>query len=329
MDAPTLPDGPSALAELVQAHAGVAVSAEDMEMVAEGASGRCIMRTHRCPGVIGIYWTDARADNAAFVPAARGLHRAGVAVPAVLAERALGGGCGACLVEDLGTKSLLSLREAPAAERAAAYRAALRTLHRLHHTCPDWELQPPFDAALYRWEQDYFATHFLGRHLGRPEAAGFADTAACRELAAWLGELPRMPVHRDCQSQNIILCCGEACFIDFQGMRMGRPEYDLASLLYDPYMQLPAAERDELLAYYLSLGADYVRPDALTACGLQRLMQALGAFANIGYNRGHAWYRSLIPRGAAMLAELARSVPAHSPASPLALCLDSLDISSN
>jgi aminoglycoside/choline kinase family phosphotransferase len=44
-------------------------------------------------------------------------------------------------------------------------------------------------------------------------------------------------VHRDFQSQNIIARSGHAYLIDFQGMRPGLAEYDLASLLFDPYVR--------------------------------------------------------------------------------------------
>ena len=57
-------------------------------------------------------------------------------------------------------------------------------------------------------------------------------------------------MHRDFQSQNIILREGQAYLIDFQGMRPGLAEYDLASLLYDPYVSLTNAERGELKNFY-------------------------------------------------------------------------------
>lgn len=44
-----------------------------------------------------------------------------------------------------------------------------------------------------------------------------------------------MPRPRDSQSQNVHIHAGKTWLIDFQGMRGGRPEYDLASLVYDGY----------------------------------------------------------------------------------------------
>lgn len=303
------------LARMVQDYTGVPTAAADMAPVASGASGRSIMRAH---GVLGIHWTAARADNNDFLPAARELAAAGIRVPAILAEQTLAEGCGACLVRDLGERDILSLKNAPWAEKRAAYAAALRTLRPLYDSFrPQRDMQPPFDAALYRWEQEYFAEHFIARHLGG-DAAGFLAHPALRELADWLAALPRVPVHRDCQSQNIMLAEGEAWLIDFQGMRYGREEYDLASLLCDPYMELSSAERAELLGVRASLGAPALDPAIFCACGLQRLMQALGAFANIGYNQHKAWYLDRIPAALSALHELADAAPADSPAAPAA-----------
>jgi N-acetylmuramate 1-kinase len=74
-----------------------------------------------------------------------------------------------------------------------------------------------------------------------------------------------------------------AWMIDYQGLRPGRPEYDLASLLYDPYVTLTAAERAELRDYYFGLraGSD-CHPRLLAMCACQRLMQALGAYGKLG-----------------------------------------------
>lgn len=318
-------DGRAALVKLMQEHTHADVHESQLRMVAEGASGRCIMRSEHpaCEGLIGVYWGPERADNASFLPAAHGLRRAGVQVPEVLAERDLADGYGACLVEDLGRQSLLSLRGEPWAVRYEAYAAALRQLHRLHGVEVDWLLQPPFDVELYLWEQEYFAEHYLKRHRGLDAAAVSrvcGDPAWCA-LAEMLSALPRCPLHRDCQSQNIMMRDGEAWFIDFQGMRYGLPEYDLASLLYDPYMELSVAERAALLEEWQRITCEPLREDVYAACAMQRLMQALGAFANIGYNAHNPWYLQMIPVGERALQQVCASAPKHSLAARLAQCL--------
>jgi aminoglycoside/choline kinase family phosphotransferase len=109
-------------------------------------------------------------------------------------------------------------------------------------------------------------------------------------------------VHRDFQSQNIVIKEGAPCLIDFQGMRFGLPQYDLASLLLDPYVDLSAAEQGELLAFYIGLaraegeGVDEREFHRLFwLCAVQRLMQALGAYGFLGHERGRADFLAHIP----------------------------------
>ena len=314
------------LARMMTQHTGQTVRSTEMQVIAGGASGRCLVRTpgqSAAAGLIGICWTADRADNASFLPAAHGLAKAGIRVPAVRQEWDAGEGCGACLVEDLGEQDLLSLRHAPWEQRRKAYREAFRTLHPLYRLRPDWPLQPPFDTALYRWEQAYFAEHLLGRHLGKNPQA-FLHQKPLEEMADWLAALPRVPIHRDCQSQNIMLRDGEAWLIDFQGMRYGRSEYDIASLLYDPYMALTKEERAELLSLWAEENGSAPDMAIYSACALQRLMQALGAFANIGYNQKKDWYLNLIPTGLRALREAAALAPVGTHASRVAACLQTV-----
>ncbi len=315
----TQPDGATNIATLCQEH-GVQVHVADLQLIVAGASGRVIMRV--CPqgqpcGIIGVHWTAARADNASFVEAAVGLAGLGVRVPQILRYRDEGQGCGTCLVQDLGTVDLLSLKNAPWQECYAAYCSALEGVHTLHTLTPHWPLQPAFDAAMYRWEHGYFAEHFLGRHLGLAVET-FMALPATQQLAASAAALPRVPVHRDFQSQNIMLQNSTAYLIDFQGMRYGLAEYDLASLVFDPYMSLEPQQCDALLAAHEHICGTPLDKNIFYACALQRLMQALGAYANIGYNQNKEWYLNMIPNGVQALRLAASRTPQVSFAYPLA-----------
>ena len=84
-------------------------------------------------------------------------------------------------------------------------------------------------------------------------------------------------------------------------MRFGAGAYDLASLLYDPYVILDESLRGRLAAYYgecFPENADAVR--LLREGAVQRLVQALGAFGRLG---GH--FQKHIPQGLANLLEAA------------------------
>jgi len=317
------PQARTSLAQLMHEHTGRDVSAGDLQLIAAGASGRAIVRHPQLPGIIGIYWTAERADNHSFVPAARGLAKCGVKVPSILAEADCGNGCGACLVQDLGTQDILSLKGTPWTTRIKAYKQAIQAVHSLHSSHPDWELQPGFDAALYRWEQCYFAEHYLQAYCAK-NASDFIQHPAMVNLAEFLAEQPTSPIHRDFQSQNIMLYQGEARLIDFQGMRAGLPEYDMASLLLDPYMELSSAEQAELLLYWEHIRGSRIDRSLYAACALQRIMQALGAYANIGLNQHKEWYLNLIPAGLRALKHAMSLAPAGSPASHAAACLQAV-----
>ena len=122
-------------------------------------------------------------------------------------------------------------------------------------------------------------------------------------------------MHRDFQSQNIVIEDGAACFIDFQGMRPGLPQYDLASLLLDPYVQLTEPERGELLAHYLDglreLGYEPASDFAavLDLCAMQRLMQALGAYGFLGLVKEREHFLTHIPAAMANLRMVVARIP--------------------
>ncbi len=284
--------------------------------IKRGASGRTIVRVKspvREP-FIGIHWTDERADNAQFIPVAHFLRKARLRVPEILHENVKRS---VVLVEDLGDEDLLSFKDRPFDERLPLYRSALEQVDRLFYAKPpkDFELMPPFDAALYRWEQEYFFEHLVEDHLGM-DAGPLRKLPAFGEMAEKLGTVARHLVHRDFQSQNLLVKDGKIWLIDFQGLRRGRQEYDLASLVYDPYLDHSAAERDALLELWEEIADERPEETLFRQCAAQRLMQALGAYGNI-VKRGDDWYRQHIATAARLLGEVTAGTPLEVPLSPV------------
>ena len=193
-----------------------------------------------------------RAENRHYVRIAEFLTEHEIAVPKIYFHDPEEG---LIWIEDLGESDLFSFREESWLGRGALYRSALDEIAKLHELPQsewsklDGEMPPEFNAALYRWEQNYFFENCLGRIFGVDEGTQ-RKWHRCLRLGKSridLAGLPRVLVHRDFQSQNIIVRAGHAYLIDFQGMRPGLAEYDLASLLFDPYMRSSPAEREELL----------------------------------------------------------------------------------
>ncbi|MBJ06459.1 MAG: hypothetical protein CMO40_04975 [Verrucomicrobiaceae bacterium] len=272
-----------------------------LEPIQRGASGRTIVRlkAEGHPTFIGIHYTLEREDNRYFLPVAHFLRKSRLNVPEVLYDNP---GRNIALVEDLGEEDLLSIKDKPWEEREPYYRSALEQLDRLFYTRPpkDLALSAPFSSETYEWEQDYFIENFVEKHLGL-DGAALRDDATLATLRKNLGASHRNLVHRDFQSQNIILHGEKAWLIDFQGLRLGRQEYDLASLLYDPYLDHSGEEQEQLLDLWEDISEERPVPELLRDCAIQRLMQALGAYANILHGRGDDWYAQHIPAAARLL----------------------------
>ena len=276
------------------------------------------------------YESEARPENARYAACAKALAKAHVPVPRVLADDP-----GLLLLEDLGDETLTPERvqaQAEAEARAEAIetlfpthhahahepgecctchahphapsllQAAMTLLARFHHAAVgDLPLEPPFDEALYAWELALFER---GAGPLTPEARRDWERVRAELLAE-----PAVLIHRDFQSTNLLVRGGQVYVIDFQGMRRGPALYDLASCLYDPYVQWHDAQRAEALeAYANASGTPLEQLRArLPYAGIQRLMQAIGAYyrlASVGQTRFLAYLPTARSRAAALAREV-------------------------
>jgi len=279
--------------------------------IEKGGSDRKFYRIHcgadpATAGLILVKYNLEREENRHYVEIAQFLDRQGIRVPKIYFHDPAEG---LIWIEDLGERDLCSYQRETWLVRRAFYESALDEIVKLHSlpesVCVEMKEHLPaeFNAALYRWEQKYFFQNCLGRYFSVSESKRkkLAALPGLCEMAKHLASLPRVLVHRDFQSQNIIIRNGQAHLIDFQGMRPGLAEYDLASLLCDPYVELTEAERTELIAYYReqqlkngnTIDGDF--DFNLRLCAMQRLMQALGAYAFLGLVKGHKHFLQYIP----------------------------------
>ena len=277
----------------------------EIASIEKGGSDRRFYRVSCAPGesLILVKYNLERLENRHYVRIAEFLTEHGIAAPKIYFHDPEEG---LIWIEDLGASDLFSFREDSWLVRGALYRSALDGIARLHELPQsewselDGEMPPEFNAALYRWEQNYFFENCLGRIFGVDEGiqCELASLPALREIADRLAGLPQVLVHRDFQSQNIIVRTGHAYLIDFQGMRPGLAEYDLASLLFDPYVRLSPAEREGLWSYYRErrgLRSATELRERLRLCAMQRLMQALGAYGFLGLVKGNRQFLAHVP----------------------------------
>ena len=294
--------------------------------IEKGGSDRKFYRVRSSPDqtLILVKYNLEREENRHYVEIAQFLEEHAIRAPKIYFHDPAEG---LIWIEDLGERDLFGYRDDSWMVRRAFYESALDEVAKLHRLPEDvcqrikGSLPAEFNEALYRWEQHYFFENCLGLYfkIDEAELAAVAALPALNQIAEQLDRFPRVIVHRDFQSQNIIIRNGQAYLIDFQGMRPGLAEYDLASLLYDPYVDLTSAERGELIAYYCDQQIKNGMPGSgefdsrLQLCAMQRLMQALGAYGFLGLVKGHKDFLRHIPKAIGSLREIVAKIDSLEP----------------
>ncbi len=121
-------------------------------------------------------------------------------------------------------------------------------------------------------------------------------------------------VYRDFQSENILWNGGNFLFIDFQDSFYGFPYYDLASLLEDPYVEIPSSLKVKLLKFYFSNAGDIVLSDyeeflaIYKLFSIIRLLQAHSAYIRLGILKEIRWFKRFISVSEKRLYELFKEV---------------------
>lgn len=206
------------------------------------------------------------------------------------------------LFEDLGDTSLYNWLKFKGKDHIEAmYQKVLDILIKIHHI-PVTDLKECpmriFDYEHFRWETEYFLERFL-KGLRGINARNSALEEELNRLALNADSFFKTIIHRDFQSQNIMIKEDRPRLIDYQGARIGPPAYDVASILWDPYYRLEEKTREKLLRYYIDrikYGLDekgFLR--SLSICLIQRHMQALGAYGFLSVVKGKSFFAKFIP----------------------------------
>jgi len=240
-------------------------------------------------------------DCGPFVHVARLLRDAGVHAPAVLAEDL---SRGFLLLTDLGNRTYLAVLDAASAQ--GLYAAATDALI-LWQRATRANALPTYDEALLRRELDLFPDWYVGRHLGITLTASQRD-AQDRAFRAILDNnlaQPRVFVHRDYHSRNLMVTEPNPGVLDFQDAVEGPITYDLVSLLRDAYVDWDEERQLDWAARYwerarhagLPVGADFAAFwRDFEWMGVQRQLKVLGIFARLAHRDGKTSYVADMPR---------------------------------
>lgn len=258
--------------------------------------------------VIGAYNQDIK-ENQAFLEFSAHFRNKDIPVPHIFA---VSGDLKTYLQEDLGNTTLFDFitktreTEGFSGKIVSEYKKVLRQLPRIqliggkdinYSVCYPRET---FDKQSMMWDLNYFKYYFLklskipfDEQALEDDFQTFSDYLLAVDNNAFL--------YRDFQSRNVMLKDGQVYFIDYQGGRKGALQYDLASLLYDAKANIPEAEREELLDYYLNELEQYKHIDREKFKSLYggyvliRIMQAMGAYGFRGFYEKKEHFLKSIP----------------------------------
>ena len=270
-------------------------------------------------------------DCRPFIHVAQLFSATGVHVPQILAQDLEQG---FLLLSDLGNttylQSILSTNQ-PNHTRAL-YRAATDALITIQLASRENEL-PPYDEALLLREMRLFPEWYVAKHavltLNEKQSATLENIFQ-RIVHNNLAQ-PRVYVHRDYHSRNLMVTEPTPGILDFQDAVFGPITYDLASLFKDAYLRWEEAEvLDWLIAYWekaRNVGlpvhadfADFYRD--YEWMGVQRHLKVLGIFARLSHREGKDGYLKDMPL---VMDYLRRACERYLDLKPLLRLLDTLE----
>jgi N-acetylmuramate 1-kinase len=239
-------------------------------------------------------------DCRPFVRVAALLQDAGVHAPAVLAQDLAQG---FLLLTDLGTTTYLAALDAATAR--PLYLDAIDALIRFQAASREGVL-PAYDEALLRRELDLFPEWYVGRHLGLTldDAQRAVLEKVFRTVLANNLAQPRVYVHRDYHSRNLMVSTPNPGVLDFQDAVYGPVTYDLVSLLRDAYIEWDEERQLDLAIRYWErarAAAVAVQNDFgvfwrdFEWMGVQRQLKVLGIFARLAHRDGKTGYLQDMP----------------------------------
>lgn len=266
--------------------------------------------------VLATYPEEIRDVCPRFLHTGELLTAVGVRVPRVFAASCEQGWM---LLEDFGPQTLGEQRERPWSELRLYFVHALELIGRIAALPMEVVsgLNPPLDRDLLKQELAQTWDLFLApRELTGGPALTNALRTALDTLCDRLGDVTPVPCHRDFMVRNLMPIdgLGGVAVLDHQDLRLGPPEYDLASLLNDTLFP-PAEIEEELLA--LAPGADR---EGYHRAAAQRTLKAVGTYTKFSLRGAHRHlplipptlerflqHLSRIPEGAPIVEDLGRA----------------------
>jgi len=267
-------------------------------------------------------------DCRPFIRIAQLFAQAGVHVPQIIAQDLQQG---FLLLSDLGNTTYLQLLNTDNAREL--YADACNALINIQLLSQE-NVLPLYDEAMLLREMRLFPEWYISKHLQATlteKQTATLETAFQRIVQNNLAQ-PRVYVHRDYHSRNLMVSSPNPGILDFQDAVYGPITYDLASLFKDAYISWEEADvLDWLIRYWENarkaglpvhedFGEFYRDYEWM---GVQRHLKVLGIFARLCHRDGKDGYLKDLPL---VMHYLRRACERYIDLKPLLRLLDELEV---
>lgn len=220
---------------------------------------------------------------------------------------------GFLLLSDLGNVDYLQVLESNTSEADHLYRNAVDALIKIQ-LISHQNILPDYDDTLLLRELSLFQDWYLMKHLQVKLSANQKielDKVFMQIIKNNLAQ-PKVFVHRDYHSRNLMITVPNPGIIDFQDAVYGPITYDLVSLFKDAYIHWDEGRILDWVIYYWEKARKIGLPVAVDFSdfyrdfewmGVQRHIKILGIFARLSERDGKHNYLQSIPRVKAYLRE--------------------------
>ena len=243
-----------------------------------------------------------------FVSISRQFKEAGVAAPDVIAQKQhwlLQTDAGSI---DLRQHCLEWIEKGDTQSIEITYERLLDQLVRLQAVTPSHPVSGRFfDFDKLHFEMEHFALHVAqaGQKFAREYFYSFEFQMFLKTICEKLAQSSsKVFVHRDLHSKNVMRSSEDLVWIDFQDARSGLRYYDLASLLYDPYLPLSRDFRTRMLSSYAKKSGKAVEENLFYMQSFQRLVKAIGTYMSVIHTRQDRDYLGFLRQAAIHLEEV-------------------------
>jgi len=295
--------GPDKLLSLYQKTTGFPATC--YKAITGSASSRRYYHIEGTSKLVGVIGND-RTENEAFIEIDKALLKQHVNVPAVIAHS---DDYMCYLQEDLGDLSLYDIIKQNGFTPHVidlCYKSIdqLVKMQVEGNTNIDFSKchpVPEMTGESIMWDLNYFKYCFLKNTISEIDEPRLE--IEFKQLVTEIeNEKPRLFIHRDFQSRNILISNNTTWIIDFQSGRRGPAIYDIVSFLWQARAGFPHELKKELLTYYInslkkstSLSESDIRHQ-LPQIIIFRMLQVLGAYGFRGLVEKKQRFITYIPQ---------------------------------